>query len=166
MNRPRFFFCCAILISLSHVFACNYVYQGCWLDNSTRLIPTQIFPPSGVSPFRWASVWECTQAASALGFDTVGLQVWCNRLFLCDRQVHMCRWGVIYESYDNARAYFVSERRRLLWRFWLAVFSDWTGCSVFPGDQPAWWPEFQPSLPARAKGLRPIVLLGIQRVLQ
>ncbi len=42
--------------------------MGCFIDSTTRQIPTQLTTVS--------TVQACTRQAAALGYDTVGLQVW------------------------------------------------------------------------------------------
>ncbi len=67
-------FCCLRLVFCQ---TCNWVYQGCWKDNSSRLFPTQISPYTFHAPqvvAQFVSAWDCQQAAAAAGYNTVGLQ--------------------------------------------------------------------------------------------
>lgn len=48
--------------------------QGCYNDNVGRVVPNQIIAPNTANPYPWLSVWDCTQAATSLGYNTAALQ--------------------------------------------------------------------------------------------
>lgn len=116
--------------------------QGCFNDNTSRLVPNNIIAPNTGLPYQWTSEWDCLQAAAALGYDTAALQV---------------RDGVApatarhHVNYTNARA----VCRRVLRGREFTIRCAGARYGVLFWRVAAWRVVHEPGLPTRATGVHP-----------